>query len=282
MQKDQANEKDARDLLKFPFLGSFEDGEPFQYLFISMIDNDAEIALLPWFLNRVQLRLNDKIYLHLPSLLSLTETSESDLLGTVVSEKIDHETGGKIVRVFFQNKLKFSPGIISSETPYEKYLSSLSPAELLIHFLEDCGLLKSGVKIYLKHLIPYFSRISDFSKKEYASIETYFLRDVEIHVINNEYKLGKIYQEAKEKIKHLHEIPAYIDLEVLREAIESEISSAVFNIIFSNAENIHNWSLINPQYGIYMYIHAIKTLEKRLYTNYNNIVQLYLQALSST
>lgn len=79
-----------------------------------------------------------------------------------------------------------------------KQLSKNLPAtppltDLFIHLIKDSMVLKAGIRVYLRHLIPYFSRISHFSHEDYARLEIYFLHDIENHVKENEAALEKLH-----------------------------------------------------------------------------------------
>lgn len=267
-------------LPRFPFLGSLEGGESFEYLLCCLDSDFAEIALFQWFLSRGQLQIGDKIELYLPQELSTKYTLKDNLEGTIIAFKPSDDDQGIIYQVSLSKKetnLK-----LDSFNQYAKQLPvKASLTELLIYLIKDCMLIKSGVRIYFKHFVPYFSRISRYSDREYANLKTYFLRDIEMRMRDNEEKLEKLYQITLKTITQSEEIPIYIDLEALREILESEISLSVFNIIFSEQKkiNINESFPTQPEYGIFMYLHAIKTLEKRLYYNFNNVVMLYLKSL---
>lgn len=274
-----ASEKDS---LKFPFLGSLENGEPFEYLLLSIDNNIAEIALLQWFLNRTQLHIGDKVDLHFPYHLSNQHKYRNDLMGTVISVNQNEELQGRIYQISL-SKLETDSSIqySSFDQFVEKLLEKSSLVELFIHLIKDSMILKAGIRVYFKHLIPYFSRLGEYSHQEYAKLKTFFLYDMEIHIIDHEIKLENLYNVAKKKITKPEEIPIYIDLELLREMLESEISLAVFNVIFTEKKKIdvQDISLAQPQYGIFMYMNAIKNLEKRLYSNYNHLVIIYLKSI---
>jgi tRNA U54 and U55 pseudouridine synthase Pus10 len=80
--------------------------------------------------------------------------------------------------------------------------------------------------------------------------------------------LQELYDKAKREVNIASNILKVIDLEELREIIESEIYVEIFNITFSDEH-------IKP------YLNAIKKLENRLYSNYNMIVMLYADSLES-
>lgn len=262
--------------LKFPFLGTLENGEPFEYLLLSIDTDTAEIALLNWFLNRLQLHIGDKIDLHLPQLFSTRYKIRNSITGNIMAAKHSEEDQGEIYRISLsEQRVDFQS--------FEEYANQLSSSEslidLFIHLIKDSIILKAGISVYFKHLIPYFSRISDFSNKEYDKLKIYFLNDIELRITNHKNKLEEIYNNINNKIKKLEEIPIFIDLESVRELLESEISSSVFNVIFSR-EKVPDLSLCTyPQSGVIMYINAIKNLERRLYSNYNHIVIIYLKSI---
>lgn len=270
------------DSLKFPFLGTLDNGEPFEYLLLSIDTVSAKIALLQWFLNRLQLHIGEKISLHLPYVLSTEYRLRGDISGTVIAAKHSEENQGKIYQVSLSNQKIDSADKHNVFDQYAKQIESeASLTELLIHLLKDSMLLKSGIRVYFKHLIPYFSRIADYSHKEYSKLEMYFLHDIESRISDNVIKLEKLHKVAQEKITKPEEIAIYIDLEFLRETLESEISLSVFNVVFSEDKKPDLSAVTHPQHGIFMYINAIKSLERRLYSNYNHIVIIYLKSIAS-
>lgn len=267
--------------LKLPFLGSLENGEPFEYLLLFIEADRAKIALLQWFLNRHQLHVGDKIDLHLPHHLSAKHKFSPNISGTVISAKQSEEDQGIVYEISLPGQGTDSDDKHYSFDQYTKQLDEIaSLKDLYIHFIKDSMILKAGIRVYLKHLIPYFSRISDYSHREYKKLKIHFLHDIETHIIDKEAKLEKLYQIAKEKISHPDEIAVYTDLEFLRETLESEISLSLFNVVFSEEKEPNLSIEASSQSGILMYINAIKNLEKRLYTNYNHIVIIYLKSIA--
>lgn len=262
---------------KFPFLGTL-DWEPFEYMLLSIDSSTAEIALLPWFRNRRQLHLGDKVDLHLPSFFYQKNTLNQ---GAIISANQNNEIQGKVYHV---SLVESDEATQAPSEHFKEQLSETTPLiELLTKYIKDSLLLKAGVRVYFKHLIPYFSRISNYSSTTFSKLENVFLRDIEKRIIDSESKLENIYQMAKQKITKREEIPVFIDLDELREIIESEISLSIFNVTFSKnktASILDLSTMTQPQYGILMYINAIKILEKRLFFNYNTIVTIYSKSLT--
>lgn len=267
---------------RFPFLGSLEDGEPFEYLLLSKNCDLAEIAILNWFTLRVKLHKNQKINLYIPKLLNneLQEIEQCDK--TVKNVRFSEEDNGDIYQIsisgnddFFSEKVLFKELI--EKIPF---LSSFQ--ELICYLIKDSMVVKQGIGIYLKHLIPYFSRIGGYSSDEYVKLKKHFLLDVLKRVNDHADEFEKLHKSLK-SIVNLNEIPIYIHLEVLREMVESEISSTLFSQIFSekNESNVDKTYRAIPNFSISMYTNAIKNLEKRLFFNYNKIVVVYLSSLNN-
>lgn len=283
MEASQSETLNPTDSLRFPFLGSLETGEVFEYLLLSIDIEFAEIAIFQWFVNRIQLHIGEKTDLYLPYLLSTEYKLRGNISGHVVAAKHMEEIQGEIYQVSLSKQETNSFAHYYSLEQFTKQLpTTLSLMDLLRHLIRDSMLVKAGIGVYLKHLIPYFSRITNYSYHEYNKLKTYFLHDVAMHITRKEAKLEKLYEIAKQKISKTEEIPIYIDLEDLRETLESEISLSVFNVVFSMEKEFGANELFltdHPQSGVLMYIHAIKSLEKRLYSNYNHIVIIYLKSL---
>jgi hypothetical protein len=126
--------------------------------------------------------------------------------------------------------------------------------------------LKKGIDIYLEHLIIFFSRISGYPQEEYPQLRESLLVDIHNRVKEHCAQLEELYEKIRNKTILQPEVAKYIDLEELRSIIESEIYIEIFRIAFSNE-------------SVMSYLNAIKNLEKRLYSNYNTVVLLYIHSL---
>lgn len=267
--------------LNFPFIGSFEDGEPFQYLLLSIHPDFTEIGILNWLVNRVNLHQGAIVDLYIPKYLGKHEQLIDQTEGCVTSIKHSDEIHGEICRITY---LHGQGGVDQKGCNFDAFIKQLqfpaSLADLCTILIKDSMILKQGVLIYLKHLIAYFSRIVNYPHHEYAQLQEHFLRDIEKHIQANEGKLSALYQLAKEHLVEAEQIPVYIDLELLREALESEISSTLFHVVFSEHKelNLKETLLSQSTDAFAIYIQAIKNLEKRLYLNYNQIVVAYLKS----
>lgn len=268
-------------ILNFPFLGSKEDGESFEYLLISINKDCAEIAIPDWLVNRTKLYQNEKINLYIPRQINVEYVLRDDISGIISSIEHNNDIKSEIYRVAFSKQIED----ISLENMYfDQFALMPSPnsslTQLMIKLVKDSMLLKSGIRVYFKHLIPYFSRIVNYSEKEYFDFKKLFLQDIVKHIRENESKLKEFHISLEEKLTKEEEIPVYVDLEVLRQSIESEVSLPIFNIAFSEKEtSFLEQFQIQSQYAYSNYLSAIKNLEKRLYSNYNLIVIIYLKSL---
>lgn len=254
--------------IKFPLLGSSENGETFEYILWAINQESIDIAILNWLVKRAKLHSGEKVNLYIPQFLSKQLHFKNRGFGSVMSERSPIEANGVIYQI--------SVDQLKSEYAHDELRTSDKLTDLLMQLIKDSMILKQGIEVYIKHIIPYFSRIVDYTNKEYDQIKKHVLLDVERHVKNNVALLKEIYQTLQNELTKSEEIPIYIDLEKVREIFESEISKDLFNIIFSKNDTFYG----ENNYEFSMYINAIKNLETRLYSNYNEIVFLYLKSLS--
>jgi hypothetical protein len=120
--------------------------------------------------------------------------------------------------------------------------------------------------IYLNHLVPFFSRISDRSKDDYDRLKAVLFEDIQRQVKAHLDVLDGLYRQVKEERKPVHGILETIDFNQLREAVCSEIQAEVLKTALdTDAVNV--------------YIDAIQTLEKKIYTNYNALVIFFVYSL---
>lgn len=270
--------------IRFPFIGSRGDGEPFQYILLEVGEHRAEIAIFSWLVSRVNLILQEPVDLYIPRLLSQEFDFRGNMTGTIISTRYDEELAAQVYMINFpQEILPAAVRVLSFDQFTHQLLSALPLTELVLKLLKDSVFLKHGIRVYLKHLIPYFGRIVNFSHQEYANLKEFFLRDVAKRVTNNEMELKKMYHSLEKSLYKTEQIPELIDLEVLRELMESEIHLTLFAITFNQDSSPERFSELlsnshdNKSYMIYL--NAIKELEKRLYSNYNHIVISYIKAL---
>lgn len=100
------NERNQNELLnrtdnpKFPFVGSLEDGESFEYLLLSHTQDKAEFAILEWFVNRVKLNINARLDLYLPLTLSVEYKLRGHIPGMIVGVEKSEEMGGRYLSSF--------------------------------------------------------------------------------------------------------------------------------------------------------------------------------------
>ncbi len=263
------------------------DGDLFQYLPIYVKNNQVKIAIFNWFVNRSILILGEDVDLLVPFIVDEEFPLVINLLGKISEIVAEPATQAMKYEVTFTEKVKVAP-LENWDLDYHIHRFALSPdslQEILINLIKDTWLLKSGVSIYLKHLRAYFSRISLHSLKEYFYLNTLVLADIQQHAENNEKKLKILYDELRINLTNLEEILIMLNLEELREMVESEISLSLIDLVFSKNEPNYRErfdKLLNVKNGnrCVDYVQAIKGLEKRLYSNYNTIVLIYVKALA--
>ncbi|MBF0227197.1 MAG: PilZ domain-containing protein [Desulfobacterales bacterium] len=248
-----------------PFIGTKdEDHELFQFIIMDMSKEGLKITIPKWLVGRDRLEKNALINLHIPFELNQTIYHQ----GKIVWERWDDDVKGQICGIHMEKKRPlYDPIYISLETSDIgidfKDFSSIE--NVFIKLFKDICLAKKGSLIYLNHLVPYFSRITSYSTKEYPELKHLYLDDIIQRTKQNHLKLETLYEKAK-AIPSLSDIPQYIDLEELRDLIESEINMDVFKAMFDTT-------------AIIPYLEAIKTLEKKQYSNYNMVVMLYIKSL---
>jgi hypothetical protein len=242
------------DSLNLPFLGSKDvDHLCFEYLLIDLSKSGLKIAIPNQIVNREEIKKGDILNFHLPYEI----------------DKIFYDQG-KVVWIEWDENMEVQSCGISVENsksishPY--LLPIIQKGNTLINLMKDMVLLKNGVHVYLCHLIPYFSRITEYSPHEYPQLKTFFLDNIRNKVSEHHAELEDILIKLENYMTSASEIPKFIDLARLRLTVESEIYVDIFRITFSDER-------------IIPYLNSIKKLEERLYVNYNIIVMLYVNSL---
>ena len=249
-----------------PFLATRDDNhQPFEYLLIDISSGGAKFAIPRWAASRERLETGDVINLHLP----LLDNGSSFAKGKVVWKGWDETTYAELFGVtLFQKTSVNSPVAVSVEKAgivgHMENVKSLP--KYLSKTIKDCFLLKKGISVYLKHLIPYFSRIGDYPNKDYQRLKDTVLEDIRNHVLANHNGLSKLHRQLDAHCLEADDIPKMLNLEEFRAMIESEVSSDIFSTMFESV-------------NVVPYVSAIKELEKKLYANFNITVMIYILAL---
>jgi len=254
------------DSINLPFIASREaDHQSFQYLLTDISLHGAQITIPKWLVGRERLQQEDIINFHVPFRLS-KETYDQ---GKVAWERWDSHLQGQVCGARMINKapLHYPVYIRMEASDIGIDLTRFETVEnLLVQVVKDSSLLKRGVVIYLRHLVPYFSRISDYSSRDYRSLKTVLLDEIVARVERNQVWLQHLQKDILATPGYQTEIARHLDLEELREVMESEIYFELFKNVFSTGSALP-------------YLTAIKGLEKKLYANYNTIVMIYLRSL---
>jgi hypothetical protein len=277
------------DTIQFPLLGIRSDESPFEYLPISVQNRSLKIAIFNWFVNRSVLNAKEQVDLLIPIFPHFQSASERNLLGEItdvnanpIVQAIEYEV------TFGEGVPSFGNEMLNADTMLSKLrFTSTTLHEMLIEVIKDTKLLKAGINIYLKHLHAYFSRVSRGTVANYALLNKAILEDITNHVEQNTLKLSELHARLQKHLTSTSQIPIEIDLEQVREFVESEISLPLMGIAFSEEETLKNVSIktllsMNISNICITYMRVIKSLERRLYINYNTIVLIYIKALSTT
>jgi len=241
------------------------DHQPFEYVLVDVSHSGAQFAIPRWTVSRERLETGAVIDLNL----TLSSDGSSFTKGTVVWTKWSEEVRSELYAISqFQKTPAHSPFAISTEdasiTVDMKEIESFP--KHLIKTIKDCFLLKKGISIYLKHLIPYFSRIGNYPEADYPFLKDTVLNEIRNHVFANYELLSRLHQFLSEECLKQDDIPKLLNLEELRSQIESEINIDIFTSTFESEKTAP-------------YISAIKDLEQKLYANYNVAVMIYLLSL---
>lgn len=249
-----------------PLLGSREeDNVCFQYLPVDVSVHGVRIALPHWTVTREMLRQDDLINLHIP----FDFHGETFGQGKIRWCSWDKVANAQLCGLMLEKRMPIYYPIYFSIDTGEVDLKNhdfKSINDLLLRIIKDTFFLKRGILIYFKHLIPYFSRITGYPAKDYPMLKKLLLVDIKNNIAKNQEFLEELYKTVSSDGEYYKKIASHLDLEELRQHIESEIFLEVFKLTFETESPLQ-------------YLLAIKELEKRLYTNYNAIILLYLHSL---
>ena len=254
------------DTINLPFLGTREDDHvTFQYLLQAVEGPQVQFLIPRWVANREVLQPGHRVDFHM----TLDRAGQFFDKGRVTKVQWDQRLGGQRCFVHLEPSSAGPAPVtlacyetclfVGTEAPGE-------PTDKLQETLQETILLKKGVAIYLDRLIPYYARVSGYPAQDYPLLRQSFLEEIAHRVRSNQGRIEGILTRVRREVLSLGDIPKVVDLEELRDAVESELSLDLFRITFDNQQTTD-------------YILAIKDLERRLYAHYNTVVLLYIQAL---
>lgn len=289
--KEEEKPLDDLQFIRFPFLGTREDGEPFAYLLMKINANQASIIVSRWMVSHTILSLQEKIDLFIPSQLSLEYDFRNNVPGLITQireSQIEKEISYDIAFAHSLSNVLSDYWTLSQFS--ENLITDISLQDLLVSLIKDSLILKQGILVYLKHLIPYFTRIVEYSVRDYQELNRVTFLDIVKKIKEKEKYLSELFFNLQKNLKSFQDLPIFLNLDELREIFESEISLDLFLVAFSEINTQKDIvTLLNRpkeyirkhQNSKYMtYFIAIKDLEKRIYSNYNQIVLIYLKSLS--
>ena len=277
--------------LRFPFLGTRREGEPFQYLLMDLSPARGDIAIFKWMVNRTALNLGERVDLHLPwNLVTASEYESKDYsIGTIISIGIEDSYGELHYEVMMQD----SPSHMTGENPIQQFIQNETTDQediaSFLRLIKHSIILKQGLVIYLNHFSPYFSRLVDYPNKDYQELKNVIFKEIIERIQSNIDKLNELFFFFKENVKKFDDVSIYLNLEEFREMMESEIDFDLFLIAFTAKMNKKDFlDLLDTieerkiDYREEFYVHyllTLKKLEKRLYVNYNQVVLIYMKSL---
>ena len=252
-----------------PFLGSrTDDFTPFQYILRDLSLHGAKVLIPRWLSRRDRLRINDEVNFHAP----FRFAGATYITGRIVWDRWETEFDAQACGVTFATKM---PAIYPVAISFEEQQVDIDLTEfntskgLLLLVLKDAILLKRGIRIYLKHLAPFLSRISGIEKEPFIILRSFLFDDAESRVQQNQQYLEKVFNFLSEASIIKTDILSLLNIEELLDAFEPEIPADVFSLAFEDA-------------SVLPYLHSIKSLEEKLYTNYNTIMMLYMHSFQDS
>lgn len=255
--------------VNLPFLGSrLTPHSVFQYLLHNVDATGATFSVPAWVVRREHFRVGDRVDFHFPF---RTSDGWNRHHGEINEVRWDAENNEQVCHALLRDReplhhpvfAALDAGAITFRNERDE---PADPGELLRSVLRDCHLLKRGVGVYFKHLVPLFSRITLFPTKDYGELRSMVLEDIRKRIDANIAAFAHWDAQAAAGSLTPATLSRDIDLENLRTAAEGEIDNELLETTFDTP-------VIRP------YTSAIRLLEQKLYLNYNTLVLLFAHAL---
>ena len=248
-----------------PLLGSRQkDFQPFQYLVENVSSNGVQITIPSWVQRRENLYKGDAVNLHLPYQLHGQSKNQGVIAWESWDQQVQIQSCGVSLNRNFPENYPVYISLHNREAVVN--LSVLkSVVNILRKVLKDSVLLKRGMLIYMEHLVAYLTRVSRFSKREYADFREYIIKDIQSGLKENLAYLQEVYESALH-VESEKEILDRLDIDDIRKKMEPELYLDLFGSVLDSEI-------------IQCYLVALKNLEKKGFNNYNTLVVLYVNNL---
>jgi len=246
-----------------PFLGSrSDDYQTFEYLLADVSSSGVGLSLPRWLASRELLHAGQRVHLHLPFELGGKLLQSGEVTWTKWDEEQEAQQVGVVLDA---TAPALYPVFLSMGTRQIAIdLAGFSGMEhILARVLKDSALLKRGILVYLKHLTAYFSRVCDLEREEYALFREAIIDEVRQNVQAHLDILAGLLRQAEESGELALE---RLELEELRRAMDPELYIDMFSAALGDET-------------VGLLLRAIKELERKLLSNYNTCVLLYINSL---
>ena len=226
-----------------------------------------EFSISGWVALREHLSVGAKMTFHLPFHARADFFDE----GEVISVRAAAEQAGQVAtaRLTGRSPLRY-PVYAEPSTGAIVFRGAdgthADPVELTRALLRDSALAKSGVRVYFKHIVPLFSRITLTPTKDYAQLRGFLLEEIRGKIEANVDAFTRWGEAVAGDTFTAGDLLTALDLEAIRAAVEPEINNELFDSVFDRTHTAQ-------------YLDAIRLLERRLCLNYNTLVLLYSAAL---
>lgn len=270
--------------LNFPYVGTTAEGnEIFQYFLLKITTRSALVAFPPWLVNQSHFSRAQKINLHLGGLIFKQEKGTT-LEGEISLLEPSSGEFGQLYRVVFEVPL------VGEALVCNRAFESLPLKKrdaMVLELVKDSLLIKGGVSVYLKHLLPFLSRILTLTDRSYDDLKKQILEGMRLRVQKNIARLEVAYRallsrslEKEGKLCHA------LEVDQLRDIFYSEFDAVLVRLACGGGEEILQ-SLVGKfeTYSIrsyQTYIASIKALEGRLYSNLNSLTYIYVNSIATT
>ncbi len=246
-----------------PFIGArISDLAHFEYILMDLEFPFVNIALPHWLTNTERLRKGEEILLNFELIFENLCYSAGTIESVTRHEKLEAE----LIKVRLAEP-EYSNLPLRLNTPSMvfsvKQSENISIQLLFGQLLKDSIILKRGLDIYLQHLIPLFSRTGGKDETEFYSLRESYLNDLVLNLNNSILRLEEFRNNLLQfPPEHFNSLLPLSEIESVFMDLQTALPFEFFEIAFENR-------LISE------YVSSIKSLERRLFANYNALAVLF-------
>lgn len=259
-----------------PYIGTTDTEKPFRYFLREITTDSAMISIPLWLDNSFNPQEVKTVCLHLEGLLSTKRRNSPMAKGSIEYTPSGVDSELLLCRVSFEIPLT-NWQLLQKIELEENYGPEMIDG--ILERIKDSLLLKGGINVYLKHFIPFLTRLVSISPANVLWLKNLMFYEMRDQIKEHIKTLELLYFDLFLNKKVEKTFYSKLNMETLRDACLSEVDSTFLQLALLSVDDTMAFMFKNTEEytlrSYHGYLQSIKLVEHRLYRNLNDISCIY-------